>query len=223
LRKVSRLELASGCVVERPDERMLAFCRNEFAYYDAFQSADPNRIDPLDVLATVAMNSRVDTAKKVRQVHEGLASRCDPILPSIPEDADLLDFEEWRRPLRDLLDAAVQTPGVLVATATKVLHRKRRFLISMLDSVVLRHYLAAKPASLRVCVESDYKSKPAARGLGTSPWGRGRSRTEEVTDSSARRTVGLPRLLDLGESGSSERDLSSTPISVSRPFTFFCT
>jgi hypothetical protein len=155
------LELPSGCVIQRPDERMLAFCRNEFAYYDALTSADPNRIDPLDVLATVAMNSRVDTAKKVRQVHEGLASRCDPLLPAIPEDANLLDFEKWRKPLRDLLDAAVQTPGVLVATATKVLHRKRRFLIPMLDSVVLRHYLAANPASLRVCIESDYKSRAA--------------------------------------------------------------
>jgi hypothetical protein len=60
---------------------MFAFCRNEFAYYDALASAYPNRIDPLDVLATVAMNSRVDTAKKVRAVHEGLANRCDPLVP----------------------------------------------------------------------------------------------------------------------------------------------
>jgi Family of unknown function (DUF6308) len=155
------IELPSGCVIERPDERMLAFCRNEFIYYDAIPSADPRRIDPLDVLATVAMNSRVDTAKKVRQVHEGLASRCDPLLPAIPEDANLLNFDQWRKPLRDLLAAAVQAPGVLVATATKVLHRKRRFLIPMLDSVVLRHYLAANPASFRACVESDYKSKAA--------------------------------------------------------------
>jgi Family of unknown function (DUF6308) len=158
---MSLLRLPSGCVIERPAERMLAFCRNEFAYYDALPSADPNHIDPLDVLATVAMNSRVDTAKKVRQVHEGLASLCDPLLPSIPEDANLLDIEKWHKPLRDLLDAAVRTPGVLVATATKVLHRKRRFLIPMLDSVVLRHYLAGNPASLRACIESDYKSKAA--------------------------------------------------------------
>jgi hypothetical protein len=155
------LELASGCVIERPDERMLAFCRNEFAYYDALPSADPNRIDPLDVLATVAMNSRVDTAKKVRQVHEGMATRCNPLLPSMPEDANLLDLKKWRKPLRDLLDAAIQTPGVLVATATKVLHRKRRFLIPMLDSVVLRHYLTANPSSYRDCVESDYRNRAA--------------------------------------------------------------
>jgi hypothetical protein len=49
----------------------------------------------------------------------------------------------------------------LVATATKVLHRKRRFLIPMLDSVVLRHYLTGNPSSYRVCVESDYKNRAA--------------------------------------------------------------
>jgi hypothetical protein len=31
----------------------------------------------------------------------------------------------------------------------------------MLDSVVLRHYLAGKPSSYRACVESDYRSKAA--------------------------------------------------------------
>jgi Family of unknown function (DUF6308) len=155
------LELPSGCVIKRPGDRMLRFCRNEFAYYDAIPSADPNRIDPLDVLITVSVNSRVDTAKRVRQVHEGMASRCDPLLPSISEDANLADLDMWHQPLRDLLHEAVQAPKVLIATATKVLHRKRRFLIPMLDSVVLRHYLAAKPASYRACVESDYRSKAA--------------------------------------------------------------
>jgi hypothetical protein len=49
------------------------------------------------VLVTVAMNSRVDTAKKVRQVHQGIAMRCEPLLPLIPEDANLLDFEIMAR------------------------------------------------------------------------------------------------------------------------------
>jgi Family of unknown function (DUF6308) len=151
---LNALELPSGCVIERPHERVLAFCDGEFAYYDAIPTGDANRIEPLDVLVTVAMNSRVDTAKKVRQVHQGMTLRCEPLLPSIRADADLLDFERWRDPMRELLHAAVQAPGVLIATATKVLHRKRRFLIPMLDFVVLRYYLAARPAALRACIES---------------------------------------------------------------------
>jgi ribosomal protein L34E len=38
-------------------------------------------------------------------------------------------FTALFEPMRKLLDEAVQAPGVLIATATKVLHRKRRFLI----------------------------------------------------------------------------------------------
>jgi hypothetical protein len=117
--------------------------RRSYAYYDAIPSSDPDVIDPLDVLVTVAMNSFVNTARKVHRVHQGMAGYCEPILATIPEHADLLDLDDWRGPLRELLHAAVQAPWVLVPGATKVLHRKRRSLIPMLDSVVLRYYLRA--------------------------------------------------------------------------------
>jgi hypothetical protein len=100
-------------------------------------------IEPLDVLVTVAMNSFVNTAVKVRLVHQGMAANCEPLLAAIPEHADLLELDNWRDSLRELLHAAVQAPWVLVPVATKVLHRKRRYLIPMLDSVILRHYLRA--------------------------------------------------------------------------------
>ncbi len=72
-----------------------------------------------------------------------MATNCEPILPSIPQDADLLDLDCLSEPLRELLHAAVQIKGVLIPVATKVLHRKRRSLVPMLDSVVIRHYLSA--------------------------------------------------------------------------------
>jgi hypothetical protein len=52
-------------------------------------------------------------------------------------------LSEWRwvEPLHLLLDAAVQVKGVLIPVATKVLHRKRRQLIPMLDGVILRYLL----------------------------------------------------------------------------------
>jgi hypothetical protein len=135
------VELPSGCAIERPYDRLLAFCHGEYAYYDAIPSAEPNRIDPLDVLVTVAMNSFVNSAVKVHRVHQGMAANCEPILPTIPGAADVIDLDRWSSSLRELLHAAVQAPGVLIPVATKVLHRKRRSLIPMLDSVVLRHYL----------------------------------------------------------------------------------
>ncbi len=142
-RVVDLLELASGCRIERPLDRLKWFCEGEYAYYDAIPSADPNRIDPLDVLVTVAMNSFVNSAVKVHRVHQGMAVNCEPILATIPEDANLVDLEPWRVPLRELLHAAVQARSVLIPVATKVLHRKRRSLIPMLDTVVMRHYLSA--------------------------------------------------------------------------------
>ena len=146
--------------MEQPLDRMLAFCRAEYAYYDALPSAVPNRIEPLDVLATVAMNSFVNSATKVRQVHLGMSERCDPLLSHIPEDADLMDLEHWRDSLYDLLHAAVQVRGVLIPVATKVLHRKRRKLIPMLDSVILRHYLGT-PERKPLLAQTENKAKAA--------------------------------------------------------------
>jgi hypothetical protein len=60
------VELSSGCTIERPYDRLLAFCHGEYIYYDAIPSRDPSRIDPLDVLVTVAMNSFVNSAVKVQ-------------------------------------------------------------------------------------------------------------------------------------------------------------
>jgi hypothetical protein len=160
-RLVDAIELRSGCAIERPYERLLAFCHGEYAYYDAVPSADPNVIDPLDVLVTVAMNSRVDTALKVHRVHQGMAANCEPILATIPEHADLIDLDHWSGSVRELLHAAVQAQWVLIPVATKVLHRKRRSLIPMLDSVVLRHYLRA-PEYKALLPGTESKAKAAA-------------------------------------------------------------
>jgi len=75
--------------------------------------------------------------------HSRCAGRCDPILPKIPATADLLATDVDLELVRELLHAAVQVRGVMIAVATKVLHRKRRNLIPMLDGVVLKHYYRA--------------------------------------------------------------------------------
>jgi hypothetical protein len=83
-RLVDEIELRSGCAIERPYERLLAFCHGEYAYYDAVPSADPNVIDPLDVLVTVAMNSRVDTASPGPQAGQGLSDGARPAAEATP-------------------------------------------------------------------------------------------------------------------------------------------
>lgn len=65
------------------------------------------------------------------------------MLGQITEEADIVTFD--LDVVRNLLHEAVQVRHVLIPVATKVLHRKRRSLVPMLDSVVLRHYLPQGP------------------------------------------------------------------------------
>jgi Family of unknown function (DUF6308) len=140
---MAALTLPTGCRIEAPEDRVLRFFGEEYPYYDAIASVDPDRVCPVDVLVTVAVNSFVNSAAKARRVHRGLAAACDPLLPGISVEASLLDSEPPFNEVGELLHAAVQVPEVLVAVATKVLHRKRRSLIPMLDDVVMGDYLAA--------------------------------------------------------------------------------
>ena len=136
------LILPSGLRIDNPLGKLSAFCVEEYPYYDGVPDADPDRVLPVDVMVTIAVNSYVTRADQVRTIHRGMAARCDRLLAEIPRDADLLGdapLAEFRR----LIHEAVQVRGVLIAVATKVLHRKRPAFIPMLDSVVLKHYLKA--------------------------------------------------------------------------------
>ena len=134
------ITLPSGLTITEAEGRILRFAENEYAYYDGIPSTQPNHITPVDVMVTNAINSNVNTADKIREVHLGLAEACDPILPMIPEETSLLDrLDEGL--LKRLFEAACSVRYVLLPVATKVLHRKRPWLIPVLDNVVLKYYL----------------------------------------------------------------------------------
>src|SRR5262249_39958875 len=111
---MTAIELPSGATTAEPAHPPPAFCAGEYVFYDGIVSSAPNRVEPLDVLATVAVNSYVNSAAKLYAVHQGLRAACEPLLPAIGEDAGLLDLERWRDPLSSLLHAAVQPRGVLI-------------------------------------------------------------------------------------------------------------
>lgn len=139
---MASLSLSSGLIIVLGDP-LTKFCREEWAYYDGIPDRDPDHILPDDVLATVAMNSFVNNASLVREVHRGLARAVDHLLPDIPPDADLRTFDPDLTQAKALFDAACNTKRVLMPVATKVLHRKRRRFIPMLDNVLLFAYLDA--------------------------------------------------------------------------------
>ncbi|HHQ47481.1 MAG TPA: hypothetical protein ENK19_01180 [Acidobacteria bacterium] len=119
------------------------FGRDEWPYYDGIPDRDPMRILPDDVQVTVSMNSFVNTADKVRAVHQGLRRRWEHLLREVPPDADLATFDPDLVLAREFFDAACTLPGILLATATKVLHRKRPRWMPMIDSVVIDAYCDA--------------------------------------------------------------------------------
>ena len=139
------------------------FGRNEWPYYDGIPDRDPYRILPDDVQVTVSMNSFVNNANAVRDVHRGLARYRDPILREIPVEADLMTFDPDLSIARRLYDAACTPRGVLLAVATKVLHRKRPRYIPMLDSVIIGAYVdaAGRPAFKGLAAESKEKAGTA--------------------------------------------------------------
>lgn len=135
------VDLPSGLRVSDAERRLLRYCDEEYGYYDGIPSTDANQITPLDVLVTTAVNAfSIASARRIREIHRGFQPLAAQ-LADIPPDADLArsDAAETET-VRRLLHAAVVVPGVLVAVATKVLHRKRPSLIPMMDSVIVGHY-----------------------------------------------------------------------------------
>lgn len=152
------LRLPSGLNIEAPEDRLLAFCQEEYAFYDEIEYSNPDRIEPLDVLATVSVNSFINNAAAVRKIQRGLSAKCEPILRSIAVECDLLSEVAPLDLISDLFEAAVSVPDVLIPKATKILHRKRRFLIPMLDNVVLFFYLDALGESTRKARTQDKRA-----------------------------------------------------------------
>jgi hypothetical protein len=121
--------------------KLLRFAEEEFAYYDGIYDLSPNEIMPVDVLSTYGVNSQIQSAFQVRRIHRGMSDKCQSSLEKIPMNLDIRDNDWQSDTIEKLIDQACSVPDVLVARATKVLHRKRRSLVPMLDSVVLAHYL----------------------------------------------------------------------------------
>lgn len=139
------LVLQSGLVITDPEQKLDSFLVAEWAFYDGFPDDHPDEVTPLDVLAPVAMNAYAfrGGANNLRRIQAGLAAACNPLLPAIPVTADRRDFDPDLSLTTELLHSAVTVDQVLIPVATKVLFRKRRDLIPMLDNVVLAYYFKA--------------------------------------------------------------------------------
>ena len=144
-----KLDLASGLEIDDPLGRLRRFSDEEYEFYDGIVEVRANDVEPVDVLSTFSVNGNIEKniylfgktlADKIRNLCREMNRRCSAHLAHIPHDADLLSFDPGFASFEQLLRAATSIRGVGNAVATKILHRKRRNFIPMLDSVVVKHY-----------------------------------------------------------------------------------
>jgi len=116
--------------------RLSRFLTNEWELYDGVSVPSDPEISLLDILLSIMMNSRLDTADKVRSIWKGKAG-VEWMLARIPPDLALTDETIPWDHLSELFAAFCAIKWAGPGVATKILHKKRSALIPILDSVVL--------------------------------------------------------------------------------------
>lgn len=129
------LQLSNGVAIVGADRKLIRFMENEYAIYDGVHVLQDSTLTMLDVLLSVAMNSRLDTADKIRSVWNG-RSLVEVALAAVPIDIALQDDQIPWQSLEVLFSHFCGVKYVGPAVATKILHKKRPRLIPVWDSVI---------------------------------------------------------------------------------------
>jgi hypothetical protein len=134
------ISFPSGVTIPDPLSRLRRFLEYEYPYYDEFSDDAPSNVIPLDVFVAAGVNAFIGGAgaKRLRTVHIGMSTQCDPLLPAIAVNDRLKDADDTQ-PIIDVIAASCTVDSVLSAVGSKILHRKRRDAIPMLDSVMVEH------------------------------------------------------------------------------------
>ncbi len=133
-----RLVFRNGVVIDDPLRNALLFLNNDYSYrsYDMLTVARDATVTLDDIRAANRIGARMSKAESLA-VYER-RDRFDAALERIDADASLCSRESeipWDA-LTELYGAVTGVSGIGLAKLTKFLHKKRPFLIPMLDSVV---------------------------------------------------------------------------------------
>jgi hypothetical protein len=137
--------------IDEPVRYALAFLENDYSYrsYDVL----PIARDATITLDEIRVANRIGARMSAHESEALLARRSqfESALARIPPDATLCapaDEIPWAA-LADLYASADGVRGIGLAKLTKFLHKKRRELIPMLDSVVEGYLRSVSPIPLR--------------------------------------------------------------------------
>jgi hypothetical protein len=138
--EVPQLRLGNGAVIEHPLDEALRFVQSDGTYqgYDAVV-VDPYQLCEADLHLANRMIARMGGAEIAAVL--GRRAQVEAALALVPATATLAGPEgtvPWG-PLRELYAALDGLPGIGLARATKILHKKRPALVPVLDEVVVRY------------------------------------------------------------------------------------
>lgn len=132
------LRLINGTSIIDADRKLLRFLGSEYELYDGIPVPRDNALSLFDILLSIMMNSRLDTAGKVQSIWNG-KSPVDKALSAISADAALEDEVIPWDDLRVLFDAFCGIRWAGAAVTTKILYKKRPKLIPICDYVISRY------------------------------------------------------------------------------------
>jgi hypothetical protein len=134
------VRLSTGTVIGNCEEKVARFCAEDHSYrhYDTAQVAADNSLTEMQVRVANKLIARMGPSGVKRFLDAG--SCISEALSRIPAAANL--ESDWSdsvaEAFRDLLGCVVG-PGIGIARATKVFHKKRPSLIPILDNEVVRY------------------------------------------------------------------------------------
>ena len=132
------LHLPDGAEIANADGKLVAYMKNQYEIYDRVQVSQDSTLTLFDILLSVTMNSRLDTADKVRSVWNG-KKPVEKALAKIPPNLSLQNKNIPWDQLAELFDAFCGIRYAGPAVTTKILHKKRPKLIPIYDSIIDRY------------------------------------------------------------------------------------
>lgn len=132
------LHLINRTKIADASGKITRFMEREYELYDGIDTPHDSTLSLQDILISIMMNSRLDTADKVRSIWDRKAS-VETALAKIPNNIALEDDTIPWDDLRALFDAFCCIRWAKEAVTTKILYRKRPKLIPMIDSKVANY------------------------------------------------------------------------------------
>ena len=127
--------LQNNATITNADLKLQRFLEHEYELYDGYQDIDHSTISLLDILISIMMNSRLDTAEKVRSIWLNKHT-IEVALKDIPIDLSLESEDVPWDQIELLFKVCLNIKNLGPAITTKILYRKRPLLIPIYDSVI---------------------------------------------------------------------------------------